>query len=157
MIRTAFALLVLVISTIVCGLMALTGALLNLRDGFGSIFDYAMWFWGSTVTWASGVKVVVHGREHLKGAQHIIVSNHMSQHDIPVLASVLFPGTSSSSPRTSSPAFRSLWPRGQHRPGTVYIERQNPEEQLRFVSAGRRQKIPRGRVRGGVRRRARAA
>ncbi len=121
MIRTAFALLVLVISTIVCGLMALTGALLNLRDGFGSIFDYAMWFWGSSVTWASGVKVVVHGREHLQGAQHIIVSNHMSQHDILVLASVL---RNLKFVAKNELARVPFFGRAAASAGTVYIERQ---------------------------------
>jgi 1-acyl-sn-glycerol-3-phosphate acyltransferase len=122
MIRTAFALLVLVISTMVCGLMALTGALLNLRDGFGSIFDYAMWFWGSTVTWASGVKVVVHGRENLEGAQHIIVSNHMSQHDILVLASVL---RNLKFVAKNELARVPFFGRAAASAGTVYIERQN--------------------------------
>src|ERR1019366_3421898 len=62
MIRTAFTLLEFGIFTIICGLMGLAGALLGLRDGVGSIFDYAMRLWGTAGTWASGVEVVVHGR-----------------------------------------------------------------------------------------------
>src|ERR1019366_9333568 len=66
MIRTAFTLLVFGIFTIICGLMGLAGALLGLRDGVGSIFDYAMRLWGTAATWASGVEVVVHGRENVQ-------------------------------------------------------------------------------------------
>ena len=89
MIRTGFTLLVFGLFTLICGLMGLGGALLGLKDGLGSIFDWAMRIWGTTAAWASGMKVVVHGRGNLEGAQHIIVSNHMSQHDIFALASVL--------------------------------------------------------------------
>ncbi len=122
MIRTAFALVVLVIATIVCGLMGLIGALLGLKDGRGSIFDLAMHTWGSAVTWASGVKVVVHGRENLEGAQHIIVSNHMSQHDILVLASVL---RNLKFVAKNELARVPFFGKAAASVGTVYIERQN--------------------------------
>jgi 1-acyl-sn-glycerol-3-phosphate acyltransferase len=122
MIRTAFAMLVLVIFTIICGLMGLIGALLNLRDGVGSVFDWAMHAWGSAVTWASGVQVVVHGREHLQGEQHIIVSNHMSQHDILVLASVL---RNLKFVAKNELARVPFFGRAAASVGTVYIERQN--------------------------------
>lgn len=122
MIRTAFTMLVFVIFTIICGLMGLTGALLNLRDGVGSVFDYAMRLWGTTAAWASGMKVVVHGRENLEGAQHIIVSNHMSQHDIFVLASVL---KNLKFVAKNELARVPFFGRAAASVGTIYIERQN--------------------------------
>lgn len=122
MIRTAFTLLVFGIFTIICGLMGLAGALLNLRDGVGSIFDYAMRLWGTAATWASGVKVVVHGRENVQGAQHIIVVNHMSQHDILVLASVL---KNLKFVAKNELARVPFFGRAAASVGTVYIERQN--------------------------------
>jgi 1-acyl-sn-glycerol-3-phosphate acyltransferase len=122
MIRTAFTLLVFGIVTILCGLMGLLGALLNLRDGVGSVFDHAMHLWGTVVTWASGVKVVVHGRENVEGAQHIIVSNHMSQHDILVLATVL---RNLKFVAKNELARVPFFGRAAASVGTVYIERQN--------------------------------
>jgi len=122
MIRTAFTLLVFLIFTIICGLMGLVGALLNLRDGVGSVFDYAMRLWGTTATWASGVEVVVHGRENVEGAEHLIVSNHMSQHDILVLASIL---KNLKFVAKSELARVPFFGRAAASVGTVYIERQN--------------------------------
>lgn len=122
MIRTAFTMLVFGVATAVCGLMALLGALLNLRDGAGSIFDFAMHWWGSAAVWASGVKVVVHGRENLEGAHHIIVSNHMSQHDILVLATVL---RNLKFVAKNELARVPFFGRAAASAGTVYIERQN--------------------------------
>ena len=122
MIRTAFTMLVFVIFTIISGLMGLIGALLNLRDGVGSVFDYAMRLWGTTAAWASGMKVVVHGRENLEGAQHIIVSNHMSQHDIFVLASVL---KNLKFVAKNELARVPFFGRAAASVGTIYIERQN--------------------------------
>jgi 1-acyl-sn-glycerol-3-phosphate acyltransferase len=122
MIRTVFTLLVFGFFTLVCGLMGLIGALLNLRDGVGSVFDYAMRLWGTTAVWASGVKVVVHGRENLEGAQHIIVSNHMSQHDIFVLATIL---KNLKFVAKEELARIPFFGRAAASVGTVYIERQN--------------------------------
>ena len=122
MIRTAFTMLVFVIFTIICGLMGLTGALLNLRDGVGSVFDYAMRLWGTAAAWASGMKVVVHGRENLEGAQHIIVSNHMSQHDFFVVASVL---KNLKFVAKNELARVPFFGRAAASVGTIYIERQN--------------------------------
>ncbi|HXD23617.1 MAG TPA: lysophospholipid acyltransferase family protein [Gemmatimonadaceae bacterium] len=122
MIRTAFTMLVFGIFTLLCGLLGLFGALLGLRDGTGSVFDWAMRIWGTTATWASGVKVVVHGRENVEGAQHIIVSNHMSQHDILVLASVL---RNLKFVAKNELARVPFFGRAAASVGTVYIERQN--------------------------------
>jgi 1-acyl-sn-glycerol-3-phosphate acyltransferase len=122
MIRTAFTMLVFGIFTILCGLLALFGAVLHLRDGVGSVFDIAMRVWGTTGTWASGVKVVVHGRENLEGAQHIIVSNHMSQHDILVLATIL---KNLKFVAKNELARVPFFGRAAASAGTVYIERQN--------------------------------
>ena len=122
MIRTAFTMLVFGLFTLICGLMGLIGALLGLKDGLGSIFDWAMRIWGTTAAWASGMKVVVHGRENLGGAQHIIVSNHMSQHDILVLASVL---RNLKFVAKNELARVPFFGRAAASVGTVYIERQN--------------------------------
>ena len=122
MIRTAFAMLALVISTLISGVMCIVGALLNLRDGPGSIFDHAMHFWGSSIAWASGCRIVVHGREHLDGPQHIVVSNHVSRHDILVLASIL---RNLKFVAKNELARIPFFGRAAASAGTVYIERQN--------------------------------
>ena len=122
MIRTAWAIVVLVIFTAICGTVAVIGALLRLNDGRGSVFDWAIHTWASAVTWASGVKVVVHGAEHSRGAQHIFVSNHMSQHDILVLASVL---RNVKFVAKNELARVPFFGRAAASVGTVYIERQN--------------------------------
>ena len=122
MIRTAFTLLVFGLATLTCGLTALGGALLNLRDGVGSVFDYMMRWWGTATAWASGMKIVVHGRENIGGAQHIIVSNHMSQHDIFALASVL---RNLKFVAKNELARVPFFGRAAASVGTIYIERQN--------------------------------
>jgi 1-acyl-sn-glycerol-3-phosphate acyltransferase len=122
MIRTAFTLLVFGIATLVCGLMGLVGALLGVRDGFGSVFDHAMHLWANVVAFASGMKVVVHGRENVQGEQHIIVCNHMSQHDIFVVGSVL---RNVKFVAKNELARVPFFGRAAASVGTVYIERQN--------------------------------
>jgi len=122
MIRTAWALFVLLIATIFCGTLALLAALFRLRDGAGSVFDFCMHAWGSSVAWASGVKIVVHGRENVEGEGHLVVSNHMSQHDILVLASVLRNLKFVAKVELAKVPF---FGRAAASVGTVYIERQN--------------------------------
>jgi 1-acyl-sn-glycerol-3-phosphate acyltransferase len=122
MIRTAFALFVLGVSTVVFGLLGLIGVLLKRRDGRGSVYDFAMYAWGSSIAWASGVKIVVHGRENLEGDHHIIVSNHMSQHDILVLASVVRNLKFVAKQELAKVPF---FGKAAASVGTVYIERQN--------------------------------
>ncbi len=122
MIRTVFALVTLVISTIIAGSLGLIGALLGLKDGAGSVSDWAMYLWGSAVTWASGVKVVVHGRENVGSEGHIVVSNHVSQHDILVLASALRNLKFVAKTELQKVPF---FGKAAASVGTVYIERQN--------------------------------
>jgi 1-acyl-sn-glycerol-3-phosphate acyltransferase len=122
MIRTAFTMLVFGTFTVICGLMGLIGAVLGLRDGFGSVFDYAMHLWGTTASWASGVKVIVHGRENVAGGRHILVCNHMSQHDILVLATIVRNLKFVAKYELSKVPF---FGRAAASVGTVYIERQN--------------------------------
>jgi 1-acyl-sn-glycerol-3-phosphate acyltransferase len=88
-VRTIFAYLGLLILTPLAGGAALLGALFRMKHGEGSIYDMAIRGWGRGLIWASGVTVVVHGEAHRKGKSQIFVANHVSQHDILALASVL--------------------------------------------------------------------
>ena len=52
----------------------------------GAAFDALMRFWTRTILGVCGVKIVVHGQEHVNFSQHYIyVANHSSLFDIPAV------------------------------------------------------------------------
>ncbi len=89
MLRTLFGIVVLLVLTPLCGGAVIVGALLGLKDRPGSVFDRSPRWWARGVLWASGVRVVMHGAEHQRGGNHVIVANHVSWFDVLALAAVL--------------------------------------------------------------------
>ena len=88
--RTILTLVTAVIVTTVLGLTVIIAGLFGVKDKPGGIFDKVPRWWSSTVLWAAGIKVRVHGLENAKGGEpHIFASNHVSWFDVPALARVL--------------------------------------------------------------------
>ncbi len=88
--RTILTLVTAVIVTTVLGLTVILAGLFGVKDKPGGIFDKVPRWWSSTVLWAAGIKVRVHGLENAKGGEpHIFASNHVSWFDVPALARVL--------------------------------------------------------------------
>lgn len=87
---TIIALIVVPIDTFVIGMSCMIAALLRIEDKHGSAYDVLPRIWAKVMLATTGVRVVVHNREHAaEGEAHIFVANHMSWYDIPALASFL--------------------------------------------------------------------
>lgn len=68
--------------TLFISLLIILMDLLRLRRAITPILR----FWGGTMIWAMGVKIEVHGREHLDETRtQVLVANHSSTYDIPAL------------------------------------------------------------------------
>jgi len=119
MIRTAFAVLVLAVMTVLMGSWVIIAALLRLRDGEGSAYDLAPRWWAKSVVWASGVKVVVHGDPRVNG---VVVVNHVSLFDVLAVASVLRRAKFVAKAELSN---IPLFSRAMRSAGMVFIERDN--------------------------------
>ncbi|MDP9201182.1 MAG: 1-acyl-sn-glycerol-3-phosphate acyltransferase [Gemmatimonadota bacterium] len=88
--RTILILITAVIATVVLGLMVIVSALLGVEDKPGGIYDKVPRWWSSSVLWAGGMKVRVHGLEKAgEEGPRIFASNHVSWFDVPALAKVL--------------------------------------------------------------------
>ena len=88
--RTILTLLTAVVVTAVLGLTVIIAALFRVKDKPGGIYDKVPRWWSSSVLWAAGIKVRVHGLENAAGGEpHIFASNHVSWFDVPALARVL--------------------------------------------------------------------
>ena len=88
--RTILTLLTVVFATGVLAPMVIVARLLRFPDGPHSFYQWAMHSWARTLVRAAGVKLRVHGAEHIlneRGA--IYVANHVSWFDIFAIASVL--------------------------------------------------------------------
>ncbi len=69
---------VILVSTAIFGLLAVLLSLVSQRLGF-----YSGVFWARSLTWASWVRVRVHGREHaLPGKSYVLLCNHQGGFDI---------------------------------------------------------------------------
>ncbi len=88
-IRACFVALNLITVTPVLGSIVLIAALFRVRDRPGSVYDWCPRWWGKTHLWMAGVRVIEHGAEHKRGAQHIFVANHLGNFDVFALASKL--------------------------------------------------------------------
>ncbi|CAN5674216.1 MAG: 1-acyl-sn-glycerol-3-phosphate acyltransferase [Gemmatimonadetes bacterium] len=87
MIRTAWVALVVLLSTLFFGLLAMGGALLRVR---GRIYFHATQRWGRSILRASGTSVVTHGLEGVRwDAPQVLVCNHNSFYDVLAIAAVL--------------------------------------------------------------------
>ncbi len=88
--RTVLVALTLLVLTPILGPMVIVAGLFGVTDRAGSIFDWAPRLWARAILRAAGVRLVVHGRERIKGGEpHIFVSNHVSWFDVFTLAALL--------------------------------------------------------------------
>jgi len=87
--RTSLVALALLLATPVFAGLVVLGGLLGLRNTPGSVFDWSPRNWSRVLLWAAGVRVVVHGDEHRRGARHIFVGNHVSWFDVFAMAAHL--------------------------------------------------------------------
>ena len=118
------SILVLLASLAMTALLAPTvvvASLLRMREKPGSIYERSMRLWARAVSRAAGVRVVVHGREHMRDGA-IYMQNHVSWFDIFAVASVL--------PRYTFVAKSELrriplFGRGAEAAGIVFIDREN--------------------------------
>lgn len=140
--RTLFAKFVTLTSTLVFGSLVLVAELLRVRHGRGSVFDMAPRRWARWIAWASGMKVVTHGRDAIDASlPHIYVANHVSIMDIPaILHSVPDHGFVAKRELSKVPFFGAA----ARAVGVVYIDRENRksafaayEEAADKVRAGR--------------------
>lgn len=122
MIRTAFAVLVLIVMTTLMGSLVIVAALLGVRDRDGSVYDLAPRWWAKAVVWASGVRVVVHGEERAHAAGGVFVVNHVSLFDVLVVASVVRRAKFVAKAELSN---IPLFSRAMRSAGMVFIERDN--------------------------------
>lgn len=89
MIRAVFVFIVLLLSTFTFGGWAVLAGLFRVRDRIGSPYDRSPRYWGRTVLWASGVKLVEHNRERKLGKRHIFAVNHVGNYDVLAVAASL--------------------------------------------------------------------
>lgn len=86
-IRTFWAYLNGVIATFFLSLVAITAGLVGHRGG---LYDWVARSWSRWILWASGVKILVEGLDHIHGDRpQIISSNHQSWFDVFALAAVI--------------------------------------------------------------------
>ena len=89
--RTLLAAIDLWFATIILAPLAVMASLLGFHDERGGAMQqWCMRTWARSLCLASGVRVVVHGRENIShGAGTVYASNHVSWYDIFAIASVL--------------------------------------------------------------------
>ena len=84
-IRTIWTMFVGFWTTLFFSLGAIIGGLIGVKKGM--YFDGCARYWSWTLLWASGVRVIVEGKENFHRNQpDIVVANHLSWFDIPALA-----------------------------------------------------------------------
>lgn len=86
MIRSLLVVITLLIATPIFGGWCILAAILGVKDHPHSPYSLAPRFWGRTVLWVAGVRVVEHDKHHAIAPQHIFVANHLSWFDVFALA-----------------------------------------------------------------------
>jgi 1-acyl-sn-glycerol-3-phosphate acyltransferase len=86
--RSIASLLTLLLMTLVLAPTVLVAAMLGMKEKPGSIYERCMRLWARSVSRAAGVRVAVHGTEHMRDGA-IYMQNHVSWFDIFALAGVL--------------------------------------------------------------------
>lgn len=89
MIRAVLVLFGVIFFTLIFGSMAVLAALFRMKDGPDSWYAKAPRYWGRSLLWISGVKVVEHDAERKRGAQHVFVVNHVANYDVLAVAAKL--------------------------------------------------------------------
>jgi len=86
--RTPFVALVALVMTLILGPLVVIARLFRAPQGPESIYSRAVRLWARSIDWAAGVRVRVHGVEHLEGLHGaVFIANHVSWFDISALAS----------------------------------------------------------------------
>jgi 1-acyl-sn-glycerol-3-phosphate acyltransferase len=88
--RTLLVILTMLITTPPLALLATIAAWVGVKDGENSLFNKLPRIWSRALCWAGGVKVVLHGNEHIAERKpRIFMANHVGWFDIFALASEL--------------------------------------------------------------------
>jgi 1-acyl-sn-glycerol-3-phosphate acyltransferase len=119
--RSISALVTVFVMTAILAPIVLVASLLRVREKPGSIYERCMRLWARSTSRAAGIRVVVHGGEHMRSGA-IYMQNHVSWFDIFAVAGVL--------PRYTFVAKSELrriplFGRGAEAAGIVFINRDN--------------------------------
>lgn len=119
--RSIVALVTLIIMTLILAPTVLAAALFGIKEKAGGIYERCMRLWARSVSRAAGVRLTVHGQEHIRNGA-IYMQNHVSWFDIFAHASVL--------PRYTFVAKAELrkiplFGRAAEAAGIVFIDRDN--------------------------------
>ena len=133
MFRTALAASTLWVMTHLLGGLAILAHVLRIDEGRNRVQQWCMRTWAKSLVWAGGVKVVVHGAEHIDADRGTVyASNHLSWFDIFAVASVL--------PRYTFVAkaeLRKIWMFGwgAEGAGVVFMARENRKSAFETYAA----------------------
>jgi 1-acyl-sn-glycerol-3-phosphate acyltransferase len=119
--RSLAAVVTLFVITLILAPIVLVAAVLGIKERPGSIYERCMRVWARSMSRVAGVRVVVHGAEHVRNGA-IYMQNHVSWFDIFAVASVL--------PRYTFVAKAELrriplFGRAAEAAGIVFIDRDN--------------------------------
>lgn len=114
------------VATVILAPIAMVAGMLGVPERPGSIYERAMRWWAIAVDRAAGVRVIVHGEEHIRSGA-VYVANHVSWFDVFAIAEVL--------PRYTWIAKSELrrlpiFGRGAESAGIIFIERENRKSAL---------------------------
>lgn len=88
--RTLIVMLTAAVMTLVLGPVVVVARLFRVPEGPNAIYYRAIRLWARSIDFAAGVRVEVHGREHLERTHGaVFISNHVSWFDIFPLASTI--------------------------------------------------------------------
>ncbi|HMA22679.1 MAG: lysophospholipid acyltransferase family protein [Gemmatimonas sp.] len=86
--RTPFVALVAIVMTLILGPAVVIARLFRAPQGPTSFYSRCIRLWARSISWAAGVRVRVHGVEHIEGLHGaVFIANHVSWFDIAALAS----------------------------------------------------------------------
>ena len=131
--RTLFTGIVLAIATILLAPIAVAAHVLRIGGQEHRVQQWCMQTWARSVAWAAGVRLVLHGAEHIvRDRGTVYASNHVSWFDIFAIASLL--------PRYTFVAKAELrripifgW--GAEGAGVVFLARENRKEAFEAYSS----------------------
>lgn len=89
MIRALLVLITLLVLTPILGTIVVIAGMMRIPHRSGGIYERMARLWSSGVNRAAGMKIRLHGEEHLSDESRIYVSNHVSWFDVFALASIL--------------------------------------------------------------------
>jgi 1-acyl-sn-glycerol-3-phosphate acyltransferase len=88
--RTPLVLLAALLASLILAPVVVIARLFGAKERPGSIYERCMHAWARTVIWSAGVKVRIHGAEHIpQGGGAVYISNHVSWFDVLTLAAIL--------------------------------------------------------------------